>query len=64
MAVALIRQSVSSQVATLRLKARLIIYYLLVNGCTQDETIQIMGCTEWDEEGARLTLDVSFEELD
>ena len=47
-AVALIGQSVPRRVARLSLKHRLILYCLLVDGRTQDETIQIMGCTEWD----------------
>ena len=47
-AVALIGQSVPPSVAALSLKARLCLYCLLVEGCTQEETIQIMGCTEWD----------------
>lgn len=47
-AVCLIGQSVPPSVATLSLKARLALYCLLVQGCAQDETIQIMGCTEWD----------------
>ncbi len=45
-AVALIGQSALREVTPLSLKARLIIYCLLVEGCTQDETRQIMGCTE------------------
>lgn len=47
-AVALMGQSVPPQIAALSLKARLILYCLLVEGITQEETIQIMGCTEWD----------------
>ncbi len=47
-AVALVGQSVPPQVAALSLKARLILYCLLVEGCSQDETCQIMRCTEWD----------------
>lgn len=47
-AVALIGQSVPSNVARLSLKQRLALYCLLVEGITQEETIQIMGCTEWD----------------
>ena len=47
-AVALLGQSVPRRVARLSLKQRLILYTLLVEGITQDETIQIMGCTEWD----------------
>jgi hypothetical protein len=47
-AVALIGQSVPKEIATLSLKQRLILYSLLVEGITQEETIQIMGCTEWD----------------
>ena len=47
-AVALIGQSVPGRVARLSLKHRLILYCVLVEGITQDETIQIMGCTEWD----------------
>lgn len=47
-AVALIGQSVPRQIARLSLKQRLIVYCLTVEGGTQQETIQIMGCTEWD----------------
>jgi hypothetical protein len=47
-AVCLIGQSVPRRVARLSLKHRLILYCLLVDGRTQDETIQIMGCTGWD----------------
>jgi hypothetical protein len=47
-AVCLLGQSVPPQVATLSLRTRMIIYCLVVEGCTQDETIRIMGCTEWD----------------
>lgn len=49
-AVALIGQSVPRQVANLSLKHRLILYCLLVDERTQDETIEIMGCTRWDVE--------------
>jgi hypothetical protein len=47
-AVALLGQHVSPEVAKLSLKQRLVMYCLLVEGLTQQETIQIMGCTEWD----------------
>ena len=47
-AVALIGQSVPPSIARLSLKQRLILHVLLVEGITQDEAIQIMGCTEWD----------------
>jgi hypothetical protein len=49
-AVALIGQSVPSKIARLSLKQRLALYCLLVEGCSQEETIQTMGCTEWDVE--------------
>ncbi len=45
-AVALIGQSVPPSVAALSLKARLALYCLLVDGCSKDETRQIIGCTE------------------
>ena len=45
---ALIGQSVPPQVAALSLKARLCLYCLLVDGCSKDETRQIIGCTEGD----------------
>jgi len=47
-AVCLIGQSVPPSVAALSLKARLTLYCLLVQNCTQDETRQIVGCTEGD----------------
>lgn len=47
-AVALIGQSVPPTVASLSLKQRLALYCLLVEGLTQNDTIRIMGCTEWD----------------
>jgi hypothetical protein len=45
-AVALIGQNVPPSVAALSLQARLTLYCLLVQGCTQDETRQIMRCTD------------------
>jgi hypothetical protein len=47
-AVALIGQSAPPSVAALSLKARLCLYCLLVEGCSKDETRQIMGCTDGD----------------
>jgi len=45
-AVCLIGQSVPPQVAALSLQARLALYCLLVEGCSKDETRQIIGLTE------------------
>ena len=45
-AVALIGQSVPPHVSALSLRTRLTLYCLLVEGCTQNETRQIIGCTE------------------
>jgi hypothetical protein len=47
-AVALIGHGVPPEVSKLSLKQRLVLYCLLVEGLTQEEIIQIMGCTEWD----------------
>lgn len=47
-AVALLGQSVPKEVAALSLQARLALYCVLVEGCTQEETRRIMGCTVGD----------------
>jgi DNA-directed RNA polymerase specialized sigma subunit len=46
--VSLVGHIVPPAVTSLSLKQRLILYCLLVEGITQEETIHITGCTEWD----------------